>query len=62
MSEITVPVRKFLQLFDYLERLELDVNAIAAAVDLSRERITRLAEDEQLVGLAKIEAEEDEEA
>ncbi|MCB1695480.1 MAG: AraC family transcriptional regulator ligand-binding domain-containing protein [Halioglobus sp.] len=42
MSAITVPARKFMRLFDYLERIGLDVPAIAAAVELRRERIAAL--------------------
>ena len=48
MTEITIAVRKFQQLFDYLQRLELDVDAIAAAVDLSAARISRMGEEELL--------------
>ena len=33
MAEITVPVRKFLRLFDYMERVGIDVSAVAATVD-----------------------------
>ena len=35
MSEATIPARKFLRLFDYLEHLELDVASIAASANLS---------------------------
>lgn len=48
MSEITVAVRKFLRLFDYLEKLGLDVESIAAAVDLSHGRISSMGEGEAL--------------
>jgi hypothetical protein len=42
MSEITVPAKKFLRLFDYLDRIGLDAQAIAAAVGLKPERIAAL--------------------
>lgn len=42
MSAITVPARKFTRLFDYLERIGLDVPAIAATVELRPERIAAL--------------------
>jgi AraC-like DNA-binding protein len=42
VAEITVSAKKFLRLFDYLERVGLDVQAIAAAVDLRPERIAAL--------------------
>lgn len=48
MSEITIAVRKFLLLFNYLEKLGLDVESIAAAVDLSSRRISRMSEDARL--------------
>lgn len=48
MSEITVAARKFLRLFDYLERIGLDVEAISAMVDLSPARIAGLDPDQAL--------------
>jgi len=48
MPEITVPVGKFLRMFDYLSRLGLDVEAIGRAVGLSPHRIAELSPDECL--------------
>lgn len=48
MSEISVPARKFLRVFDYLERIGLDVAAIAAAAGLSPERVAALTPDQPL--------------
>jgi AraC-like DNA-binding protein len=48
MSEITVAARKFLQVFDYLARVGLDVEAIGRAVNLSQERIAELPPEERL--------------
>lgn len=42
MSEITVPAKKFLRLLDYLERIGLDVQTVASAVDLRPDRIAAL--------------------
>jgi len=42
MSEISVPARKFQRLLDYLERVGLDVTAIAATVDMGAARIAAL--------------------
>lgn len=42
MAEITVPAKKFQRLFDYLERVGIDVAAIAASVELRVERIAAL--------------------
>jgi AraC-like DNA-binding protein len=48
MSEATIPARKFLRLFDYLEHLELDVASIATSANLSPDRVAQLPEDEGL--------------
>ena len=48
MSEISVPARKFLRVFDYLDRIGLDVAAIAAAASLSPERMAALPPDQPL--------------
>jgi AraC-like DNA-binding protein len=48
MSEITIAARKFLRLFDYLSRIDLDVDAIADAVNLSPARIAELPPEEGL--------------
>ena len=48
MGEITVPARKFARLFDYVQRIGLDVHAIAAAVDLRTERIAALDPEQAL--------------
>ncbi len=42
MSEITVSAKKFLRLFDYIERIGLDVEEIIATVNLDPQRISRL--------------------
>ena len=42
MSEITVSARKFLRIFDYIERIGLDVDAVVATVNLVPERIAQL--------------------
>jgi AraC-like DNA-binding protein len=51
MSEISIPARKFVRLLDYLERIGLDVQAIAATVDLSPGRMAALAPDQPLPAL-----------
>ena len=48
MSQITVPVNKFLRLFDYLERIGLDVDAIARSVNLVPQRIAELPSQQPL--------------
>lgn len=48
MSEITVSARKFLRLFDYIERVGLDVDAIVATVNLVPERIAQLEPEQRL--------------
>lgn len=48
MSEVTIPARKYLRLFDYLEHLNLDVQSIAAAANLSPERVAQLDPEEGL--------------
>jgi AraC-like DNA-binding protein len=48
MTDVTIPARKFLRLFDYLEHLDLDVASIAASANLSLARIARLSGDEGL--------------
>ncbi len=48
MIEITVSARKFLRLFDYIERIGLDVHDIVATVNLVPERIAQLAPEHQL--------------
>ena len=48
MSEITVSARKFLRIFDYIERIGLDVDAVAATVNLVPERIAQLGPEQRL--------------
>ncbi len=48
MTEITVAARKFHRLIDYLTRIGLDADGIAAAVNLSPERLSKLPGDEPL--------------
>ena len=48
MSEITVSARKFLRLFDYIERVGLDVDDIVATVNLVPEKISELDPDHAL--------------
>ena len=42
MSDISIPARKFLRVFDYLQRVGLDVDAAARAVELSPARLQEL--------------------
>lgn len=42
MIDITVPIRKFRRLLDYLERLDIDINAVARAANLSPARLAEL--------------------
>ncbi len=51
VSEITVPVKKFLRLLDYLQRVGVDMDAIAATADLSPDRIASLDPDQELPAL-----------
>jgi AraC-like DNA-binding protein len=51
MTEITVPAKKFQRLFDYLERIGIDVPSVAATVDLKVERIASLAPGHALPAL-----------
>lgn len=51
MAEITVPAKKFVRLFDYLERIGLDPQAISATVDIRPERIAALAPEHALPAL-----------
>ncbi len=48
MSEITVSAKKFLRLFDYIERIGLDVDEILATVNIVPERIAQLPPDQGL--------------
>jgi AraC-like DNA-binding protein len=50
MNEVSVAAHKFHRLFDYLDRLDLDVDAIAARANLSRRRIARLDPGEKIPG------------
>ncbi|RLQ22836.1 helix-turn-helix domain-containing protein [Seongchinamella sediminis] len=50
MHIVNIPVHKFLRLFDYLERLGLDVDAIAARAGMSRRVILRLEPGETIPG------------
>ena len=34
MTEITVPAKKFVRLFDYLQRIGIDAASVAATVEL----------------------------
>lgn len=51
MAEITVPAKKFLRLFDYLERIGVDTQPIASTVDIRPERIAALAPEHPLPAL-----------
>lgn len=42
MSEITISAKKFLRLFDYIERVGLDMDQIIAAVNILPERVAQL--------------------
>ena len=48
MSEITITARKFLRLLDYLQRIGVDAEAIAARVNLVPSRLSRLDGDQPL--------------
>lgn len=48
MTEITVPAKKFLRLFDYLERVGIDAATVAATVELRVDRISALAPEHAL--------------
>ena len=51
MSEISIPAKKFQRLLDYLERVGLDVPAIAATVDMGADRIAALDPEQALPAL-----------
>ena len=51
MAEITVPAKKFVRLFDYMERIGIDVPAVAASVELRPDRIAALAPEHTLPAL-----------
>ena len=42
MSEITISAKKFLRLFDYIDRVGLDMDQIIAAVNILPERVAQL--------------------
>lgn len=48
MSEVTIAASKFLRLFDYIERVGLDVDAISSATNLSARRIAELPPEQGL--------------
>lgn len=48
MSEITISAKKFVRLFDYLERVGLDVPAIAATANLVPARVEQLDPEQAL--------------
>ena len=48
MSEITVSAKKFLRLFDYIERVGLNVDEIVSTVNIVPERIAQLPPDQGL--------------
>ena len=48
MIEITISARKFLRLFDYIERVGLDMAQITAAVNIVPERIAQLDPEQGL--------------
>ena len=48
MSEITVSARKFLRLFDYMQRIGVDVDTVVASVNLVPERIAQLGPEQRL--------------
>ena len=50
MHEVTVPVHKILRLFDYLERLGLDVETIAGRAGLSSAALSRLDGNDSIPG------------
>ncbi|MDE0952247.1 MAG: AraC family transcriptional regulator ligand-binding domain-containing protein [Halioglobus sp.] len=51
MAEITVPAKKFQRLFDYMERIGINAQTVAATVDLRQDRIEALAPDYALPAL-----------
>lgn len=48
MSEITVSAKKFLRLFDYIERIGLNVDEIVSTINIVPERIAQLPSDQGL--------------
>ncbi|MEZ5501883.1 MAG: AraC family transcriptional regulator ligand-binding domain-containing protein [Halioglobus sp.] len=52
MSEITVPAKKFLRLFDYLEKIGVDSGVVAAAAELRPDRIAALDAEHPLSAIA----------
>ncbi|MEZ5573328.1 MAG: AraC family transcriptional regulator ligand-binding domain-containing protein [Halioglobus sp.] len=48
MAEITVPAKKFQRLFDYLERIGVDVESVAVSVELRIDRIAALDPEHSL--------------
>jgi AraC-like DNA-binding protein len=51
-TEFLVPVRKFLRLLDYMERIGLDIGAMLAPLGLSRGQLQQLSDDYSLSGRA----------
>ena len=45
-----VPVRKFLRLLDYMQRIGLDPEAMLQPLDMTREQLLRLPDDQRLPG------------
>lgn len=48
MKELQIPARKFIRLFDYLGRIGIDLDAIAALANLSPEAVSALPPDASL--------------
>jgi AraC-like DNA-binding protein len=48
--ELLVPIRKFLRLLDYMERIGLDAGAMANALGFSAQELQRLPSDQRLPG------------
>jgi AraC-like DNA-binding protein len=49
-KELLVPIRKFLRLLDYMERIGLDPDAMATALGFSRQQLRSMPRDQQLPG------------
>ena len=49
-TEFLVPVRKFLRLLDYIERIGLDTESMLAPLGLTRRQMGQLSADHSLSG------------
>ncbi len=48
MNEIQIPARKFVRLFDYLERIGIDTDAVGAVASMSPRAVAALAPEDRL--------------